>query len=61
VLEGDPGMPKRNVFSGNRIYGSAMVRFDTKAAAHTTLEGNTHAPQAATADLQHWFPALCRA
>ena len=61
VLEGDPGMPKRNVFAGNRIYGSAMVRFDTKAAAHTTLEGNTHAPQASAADLQHWFPALCRA
>ncbi len=59
ALEGDPGMPKRNLFERNIVYGDSLGRYDRKAADYTVMQDNVLQPLPSTAELWTLFPPDC--
>lgn len=59
AMEGDPGMPKRNSFERNVVYGSSLGKFDNMAAAYTISQDNLLKPSIDVNEIQQWVPAPC--
>ena len=59
VLDDDPGMPKRNVITGNRIAGPSIGRIDARLLGTSEIRDNTVVPSPTREDLAK-LPIECR-
>lgn len=58
VLDDDPGMPKRNVITGNRIAASSIGRIDARLDGSSEIRDNTVVPHPSPEDIAG-FPVEC--